>query len=119
MYSFFSMFLEKSLVSLALLCGFLRMVYKANLVMKITDIEVISTGVIANCLLIASLEGLLTPILSENHTEGCAEPILQAVILVAIVISFSIQALILEGVMRLASDNLTLETKQIERGMNK
>ena len=86
--------------------------------MKITDIEVISTGVI-NCLLIDSLEGLLTLILSKNHTEGFAEPILQALILVAIVISFSIQALMLAGMMKLAPDNFTLEVEKIERRITK
>ncbi len=39
----------------------------------------------------------------------------QAVILTAIVIGFSIQALMLVGVMKLARDNPTLETNEIEK----
>ncbi|MDE5082228.1 MAG: cation:proton antiporter subunit C, partial [Trichodesmium sp. St18_bin1] len=43
-----------------------------------------------------------------------SDPVPQAVILTAIVIGFSIQALMLVGVMKLAKDNPTLETKAIE-----
>jgi hypothetical protein len=41
----------------------------------------------------------------------------QAVILTAIVIGFSIQALMLVGIMKLARDNPTLETHEIEKSM--
>jgi multicomponent Na+:H+ antiporter subunit C len=44
-----------------------------------------------------------------------ADPVPQAVILTAIVIGLSIQALMLVGVMKLAQDNPTLETSEIEK----
>ena len=44
-----------------------------------------------------------------------ADPVPQAVILTAIVIGFSIQALMLVGVMKLARDNPTLESNEIEK----
>jgi multicomponent Na+:H+ antiporter subunit C len=45
-----------------------------------------------------------------------ADPVPQAVILTAIVIGLSIQALMLVGVMKLARDNPTLETSEVEKG---
>ena len=113
------MIILESFIIATILCGFLGMVYKRNLVMKIMGMDVMSTGVIAYYVLVASREGLLTPILSESHTEGYADPVPQAVILTAIVIGFSIQALMLVGVMKLAQDNPTLEVEEIERGMTK
>lgn len=73
-----------------------------------------STGVIAYYVLIASREGVLTPILAGQN-EGYADPVPQAVILTAIVIGFSIQALMLVGVMKLARENPTLESPEIEK----
>ncbi len=84
--------------------------------MKIISMDVMSTGVIAYYVLIASRDGLFTPILSEDVTDvAYSDPVPQAVILTAIVIGFSIQALMLVGVMKLARDNPTLETSEIER----
>ncbi len=74
-----------------------------------------STGVIAYYVLIASREGLFTPILSTVKKGAYADPVPQAVILTAIVIGFSIQALMLVGVMKLSQDNPTLESNEIEK----
>jgi multicomponent Na+:H+ antiporter subunit C len=95
-------------VLITILCGFFGIILKKNLVMKIVSMDVMSTGVIAFYVLIASREGLFTPIIS-------ADPAPQSVILTGIVIGFSIQALMLVGVMKLARDNPTLETDEIER----
>lgn len=84
--------------------------------MKIVSMDVMSTGVIAFYVLVASREGLFTPILSNVKPNGAyADPVPQAVILTAIVIGFSIQALMLVGVMKLARDNPTLESNEIEK----
>lgn len=84
--------------------------------MKIVSMDVMSTGVIAYYVLVASREGLFTPILGTSVKNGSyADPVPQAVILTAIVIGFSIQALMLVGVMKLAKDNPTLETSEIEK----
>ncbi len=82
--------------------------------MKIISMDVMSTGVIAYYVLVASRDGLFTPIASTANTGTYSDPVPQAVILTAIVIGFSIQALMLVGVMKLAKDNPTLETKGIE-----
>jgi multicomponent Na+:H+ antiporter subunit C len=97
-----------------ILCGFFGTLLKRNLVMKIISMDVMSTGVIAYYVLVASRNGLFTPILSEGE-KGYADPVPQAVILTAIVIGFSIQALMLVGVMKLSRDNPTLEISDIER----
>ncbi|NET02958.1 MAG: cation:proton antiporter subunit C [Sphaerospermopsis sp. SIO1G2] len=98
-----------------ILCGFFGIILKKNLVMKIVSMDVMSTGVIAFYVLIASVEGLLTPIITEGKKATYADPVPQAVILTAIVIGFSIQALMLVGVMKLARDNPTLESSEIEK----
>lgn len=98
-----------------ILCGFFGIIFKKNLVMKIISMDVMSTGVIAYYVLIASRDGLFTPILSNGNRGDYADPVPQAVILTAIVIGFSIQALMLVGVMKLARDNPTLETSEIEQ----
>lgn len=97
------------------LCGFFGIILKKNLVMKIISMDVMSTGVIACYVLIAARGGLFTPILSETESVAYADPVPQAVILTAIVIGFSIQALMLVGVMKLSRDNPTLETHEIEK----
>lgn len=74
-----------------------------------------STGVIAYYVLVASREGLFTPIVSDLKKGAYSDPVPQAVILTAIVIGFSIQALMLVGVMKLARDNPTLESNEIEK----
>jgi len=83
--------------------------------MKIVSMDVMSTGVIAYYVLIASRNGLFAPILSDVKNGAYSDPVPQAVILTAIVIGFSIQALMLVGVMKLARDNPTLESDEIEK----
>ena len=74
-----------------------------------------STGVIAYYVLVASRDGLFTPIVADIKNGTYSDPVPQAVILTAIVIGFSIQALMLVGVMKLARDNPTLESSEIEK----
>jgi multicomponent Na+:H+ antiporter subunit C len=97
------------------LCGFFGIILKKNLVMKIVSMDVMSTGVIAYYVVVASRDGVFTPIVSDAKNVAYADPVPQAVILTAIVIGFSIQALMLVGVMKLARDNPTLESSEIER----
>ena len=95
-------------------CGFFGIIFKKNLVMKIISMDIMSTGVIALYVLVASRNGLFTPIVTKAEDVAYADPVPQAVILTAIVIGFSIQALMLVGVMKLAKNNPTLETSAIE-----
>ncbi|MFB2893193.1 cation:proton antiporter subunit C [Aerosakkonemataceae cyanobacterium BLCC-F50] len=96
-------------------CGFFGIILKKNLMMKIISMDVMSTGVIAYYVVIASREGLFTPILGSVKKGAYADPVPQAVILTAIVIGFSIQALMLVGAMKLARNNPTLESNEIEK----
>jgi len=83
--------------------------------MKVISMDVMSTGVITYYVLVASQGGLLTPIVSDMQYGAYADPVPQAVILTAIVIGFSILALMLVGIMKLSRDNPTLETDEIEK----
>ncbi len=105
----------KACILATILCGFFGIIFKRNLVMKIISMDVMSTGVIACFVWVSSRQGLFTPILTDTSKEiSYADPVPQAVILTAIVIGFSIQALMLVGVMKLAKNNPTLETDIIE-----
>lgn len=107
--------LLEACVFATILFGFFGIILKKNLMMKIISMDVMSTGVIAYYVLVASRGGLFTPIQSEAEPVAYADPVPQAVILTAIVIGFSIQALMLVGAMKLARDNPTLETSEIEQ----
>jgi len=102
-------------VLLTILCGFFGILLKRSLIMKIIAMDVMSTGVIAYYVVVASRLGVLSPIASDVKNASYADPVPQAVILTAIVIGFSIQALMLVGVMKLARNNPTLETNEIEK----
>ena len=96
--------------------GFLGLIYKRNLLMKVLTMDVMSTGVIAYYCLVSSRTGFLTPIaMEEKQALTYADPVPQAVILTAIVIGLSIQALMLVAIMKLARENPTLEAKAIEK----
>ena len=84
--------------------------------MKILSMDVMSSGVIAYFVVIASRRGVFTPILGNMPRTDYADPVPQAVILTAIVIGFSIQALMLVGTIKLARNNPTLEINVIEKG---
>jgi multicomponent Na+:H+ antiporter subunit C len=105
----------EAFVFATILCGFFGILLKKNLVMKIISMDVMSTGVVAYYVVIAAREGLFTPIASDVDRGSYADPVPQAVILTAIVIGLSIQALMLVGVMKLSRDNPTLECNEIEK----
>jgi multicomponent Na+:H+ antiporter subunit C len=104
------------LVLATILLGFFGIIFKNNLVMKIISMDVMSTGVVAYYVVIAARTGLLTPIVADGQRGAYADPVPQSVILTAIVIGLSIQALMLVGAMKLAKENPTLETSEIEKG---
>jgi multicomponent Na+:H+ antiporter subunit C len=110
-----AIFMLEACVFATVLCGFFGILFKKNLVMKIVSMDVMSTGVVAYYVVVAARGGLFTPIISDAPKGAYADPVPQAVILTAIVIGFSIQALMLVGVMKLAQDNPTLDTREIEK----
>lgn len=101
------------------LFGYFGILFKQNLIMKILAMDVMSTGVVAYFVLVAARGGLYTPIATvpltgSSSSVSYSDPLPQAVILTAIVIGFSIQALMLVGVMKLAGRRPTLECRAIE-----
>lgn len=108
------MSLLEAFVFATVMGGFFGILLRKNLMMKIISMDVMSTGVIAYYVLVASGSGVFTPIASESADVAYADPVPQAVILTAIVIGFSIQALMLVGVMKLARDIPTLDINDIE-----
>ena len=107
--------LLEAFIFATILFGFFGIIFKKNLVMKILAMDVMSTGVIAYYVLIAARGGLFTPIVTDAEAVVYADPVPQAVILTAIVIGFSLQALMLVGVMKLSRSYPTLETDVIEQ----
>lgn len=81
----------EAFVLATIFCGFLGIILKKNLVMKIISMDVMSTGVIAYYVLIASRDGLFTPIISDAANRAYADPVPQAVILTGIVTSLELQ----------------------------
>ncbi len=108
-------FLEAS-VFVTILVGFLGTIVKKNLLMKIVTMDVMGTGIVALFVVIATHSGLVTPIARGGVFDTAyADPVPQAVILTAIVIGLSIQTLMLVAAMKLARDNPTLETPEIDQ----
>ena len=112
------MFVLEGFILATIFCGFLGIILKKNLMMKIISMDVMSTGVIGFYVLVAANPGFFTPIVANNSSEEAiayADPVPQAVILTAIVIGFSIQALMLVAAMKLSRNNPTLDCGAIER----
>ena len=114
------MLVLEACVFATVMCGFFGIILKKNLLMKIISMDVMSTGVIALYVLIAARGGLRTPIAADFEPSDLArvayaDPVPQAVILTAIVIGFSIQALMLVGAMKLSRDYPTLDCCDIEK----
>ncbi|MCS7031382.1 MAG: cation:proton antiporter subunit C [Gloeomargarita sp. SKYG116] len=107
------MLLEACVFSTILL-GFWGMLFKQNLLMKTIAMDVMSTGVVAYYVLAGGRKGLFTPIFQPGRAVDYADPVPQAVILTAIVIGLSIQALMLVAVMKLSRDYPTLEVRDME-----
>ena len=82
------------LLLLAALAGFLGLLLRRNLFLKVLAMDVMSSAVVALFVLIAARSGLRSPILRvSDQISAMADPIPQGVILTAIVIGLSIQAL--------------------------
>ena len=99
--------------------GFAGLLLKRNLVMKIISMDIMNTGVISLFVLAGWREkkGPITPDLASPFPS--ADPVPQAVILTAIVIGFSILALLVVYVMDLSRYFHTLDTERIQRKWNR
>lgn len=104
----------KGLVLATILIGLLGLLFKKNLLLRILSMDVMSTGIVSLFVLYAALNGRRTPTVIEDNSGAYADPVLQAVILTAIVIGFSIVALVLVAAMYLAKRFPTLDVDEIE-----
>jgi multicomponent Na+:H+ antiporter subunit C len=111
------------LILLAMLSGFLGLLLHRNLFLKVLSMDVLSSAVVALFVLVAARTGLRSPILSISNASAesatflnsTADPIPQAVILTAIVIGLSIQALLLVVISRLARFDPVLDVRSFEQ----
>lgn len=107
------------LLLLALVAGLLGLLLRRNLFLKLLAMDVMGSAVVALFVLLASRGGLRTPILETPQLPqpplAWADPTPQAVILTAIVIGLSIQALLLVVLTRLARIDPLLDTASFEQ----
>jgi multicomponent Na+:H+ antiporter subunit C len=104
-------------VILTIFLGFWGVVVKRNLLLKILSMDAMSTGVIAFFVIWAARSGVFTPIYKPWRELDYADPVPQGIILTAIVIGLSVQALMLVGVMKLSRNHPTLEVESIEQAV--
>lgn len=104
------------LLLLAALAGFLGLLLRRNLFLKVLAMDVLGSAVVALFVLFAARSGLRSPIFRiPGLLVGSADPIPQGVILTAIVIGLSIQALLLVVVTQLARVDPTLDVDSFDR----
>jgi len=109
----------KTLILATILIGLLGVVYKRNLMLKIVAMDVMNTGIVSLFVLKGAAGGLLSPVLATNAEGPFADPVPQAVILTAIVIGFSVLALLLVCAMALSRRFPTLDVRDIENSDGK
>lgn len=105
------------LILLAVLAGFAGLLLRRNLFLKVLAMDVMGSAVVALFVLLAARSGLRSPILprsGELLAGDYADPIPQAVILTAIVIGLSIQALLLVVITQMARIDPSLNTASFE-----
>lgn len=71
------MIILEGFILATILCGFLGIMLKRNLVMKIMGMDVMSSGVIAYYVFIASRKGFFTPILTAKDNVDYADQCLK------------------------------------------
>jgi multicomponent Na+:H+ antiporter subunit C len=111
--------LLEALVLGALLAGLLGLIGRQNLFLKALAMDVMGTAAVALFVLVAARSGLRTPIVGDPSTlrtlTAWADPTPQAVILTAIVIGLSIQAVLLVVITRLSAVDPLLEPASFEQ----
>jgi multicomponent Na+:H+ antiporter subunit C len=104
----------KAFVYATILIGLLGILFRRNLLLKILAMDVMGTGIVSLFVLVAARPGHRPPIASAGSTGGFADPLPQAAILTAIVIGFSVLALLLVCATILARRFPTLDSHEIE-----
>jgi multicomponent Na+:H+ antiporter subunit C len=114
--------LLEALMLVTVLVGLFGLLWRRNLFLRALALDVMGTGAVGLFVLVAARPGLRTPILGRSELalaispeESWADPIPQAVILTAIVIGLSIQALVLVVLTRLSRLDPLLDTASFEQ----
>ncbi len=95
--------------------GLAGVLFKKNLIMKIIAMDIMNTGVIS-LFVLSAWHRSRAPVIEDPSTlMPSADPVPQAVILTAIVIGFSVLALLVVYVMDLSRYFHTLDTDRIQR----
>ena len=103
------------LLLLAALAGCLGLLLRRNLFLKVLAMDVMGSAVVALFVLFAARSGLRSPILQiPTEVAAVADPIPQGVILTAIVIGLSIQALLLVVITQLARTDPSLDVDSFD-----
>ena len=91
--------------------------FALSLLSKLFSIDVVATGVITLFILVASRTGLVPPIISDQNDVSAfiADPFPQGVILTAIVIGFSVEALALVLLRHMARIHPLLRVDDFDR----
>lgn len=104
----------KTMILVTILIGLLGLLFKRSLLLRILSMDVMSTGIVSLFVFYAAHYGSRTPTVGDADPASYADPVLQAVILTAIVIGFSIVALVLVSAMHIAKRYPTLDVDEIE-----
>ncbi len=100
--------------------GFAGLFLRRNLIFKVLALDIVTTGVVSLFVYQASTSGRRPPIVEAGTSlQGYADPLPQAVILTAIVISFALLALLIVYIMDISRTCKTLEADCIERKVQK
>ena len=96
--------------------GVIALLLRQSLLHKVFAIDLISTSMVSLFVIISAESGLASPILSPGRSSETAfsDPFPQAVILTAIVIGFSVEALALVVLRRMAREQPLLRVNDFE-----
>lgn len=106
--------IERAFILVTILIGLFGLLFKRNLLLRVLSMDVMGTGIVSLFVFTAAYYGKRTPTVSEEPVDTYADPVLQGVILTAIVIGFSIMALVLVAAMLIAKRFPRLHVDEIE-----
>jgi len=107
-------FLARLLLLSVILIGLWGVLFKKNLIMKIIAMDIMNTGAIS-LFVLSSWYRSKAPVIAEKGSSiPASDPVPQAVILTAIVVGFSVLALLVVYVMDLSRYFHTLDTDRIQ-----
>ena len=108
-------FIVRVLFLLVVFAGLWGVLFKKNIVMKVIAMDIMNTGVVS-LFVLSAWHGARAPILRDpTLSVPAADPVPQAVILTAIVIGFSVLALLVVYIMDLSRYFHTLDTDRIQK----